>query len=221
MKMPFFHVDAFTTEPGSGNASGVYLLPDSPLGGGATSESDYLQLLAVETNLPETGFLRARADGWALRWFTPKVELELCRHGTLAAAHILWERGLLDPSALARLHTRSGALTVRLLEEGWIEMEFPAFAYAPATLPGSVTATFTHPPREIYFAHDRHLVVLGSEAEVRGYRPDFERLKDHRMIITASTPDAPYDFVSRYFGVPLGVNEDPVTGSAHCALAPY
>lgn len=225
MNLPFHQVHAFTREPGRGNPAGVYLLPegelDTPL-----SEDEYLQLLAIDRRLPETGFVRPRPEGYSLRWFTPKTELTLCGHGTLAAAHVLWEQGLLDPHAPAHFYTTAGLLSVRLLGDGWIEMDFPAFPLTSATLPEAVTATFA--AREVYFAGDRYLVVLGTETEVRAYAPDFEILKNHRLIITApadATPAAAeggnLDFVSRYFGVPLGVNEDPVTGSAHCALAPY
>jgi PhzF family phenazine biosynthesis protein len=220
MNLPFHQVHAFTREPGRGNPAGVYLLPEGPLYA-PLPEDEYLQLLAIDRRLPETGFVRPRPEGYSLRWFTPKTELTLCGHGTLAAAHVLWEQGLLAPAAPAYFYTAAGLLTVRLLGEGWIEMDFPAFSFAPSTLPQTVTATFG--AHEVYYAGDRHMVVLGSEAEVRNYAPDFEVLKDHRLIITAAASAAggSYDFVSRYFGVPLGVNEDPVTGSAHCALAPY
>jgi PhzF family phenazine biosynthesis protein len=246
MRIPFFQVDAFSLEPFKGNVAGVCILPDEPLdalhrtsvvahagGGPVISESDLLQLIAMEKNIPETGFIRRREDGFSLRWFTTLTELNLCGHGTLAAAHVLYEEGWLQPSEVARFHTRSGLLSVRLLDEGWIEMDFPAFSLEPASLPESITSTFVRAPLGIYFAHDRYLVVLDSEAAVRDYQPDFVRLKDHRIIITAARdragatdaardqPQEPYDFISRFFAGPLGVSEDPVTGSAHCALAPY
>jgi predicted PhzF superfamily epimerase YddE/YHI9 len=256
MNLPFFQVDAFTREPGRGNPAGVYLLPEKPLPGltapttcsvvPAFNEDDYLQLLATERRLPETGFVRPRPEGYALRWFTPKTELPLCGHGTLAAAHILWEQGHLGADEPARFYTASGLLTVRRLEDDWIEMDFPAFTLKPSSLPSSVL--YPLEPLEVWDAGDRHLAVIGSEAEIRAYTPDFERLREHRVVITALADRAPagappvgaaaadnaaagaaatapatpaYDFVSRYFNVPLGVGEDAVTGSAHCALAPY
>lgn len=229
MNLPFFQVDAFTREPGKGNPSGVYLLPEQSLQQDGMTESEHLHLLALSTNLLETGFVRRRHDGFSLRWFTPKTELELCGHGTVGAAHVLWEQGWLAPGESIRFHTRSGQLTVHQLKDGWIELDFPAFKIAPADLPGSILSTFPKAPKEMLFAHDRHIVVLESEAEVRNYQPDFATLKDHRLVITARADDRRqalsqelrYDFVSRYFGVPLGVNEDPVTGSAHCGLSPY
>lgn len=220
MNLPFFQVDAFTAEAGRGNPAGVYFLPEGPLDDAGIPEDDYLQLLAVERRLPETGFVRPRPGGYSLRWFTPRVELSLCGHGTLAAAHVLWEQGLLGPAEPARFYTRSGLLTADLLDERWIEMDFPAFSFEPSSLPEAVMSTFASPPLGVYFAEDRYLVVLGSETEVRGYQPDFERIKAHRLIITAPAA-APCDFVSRFFAGPLGIGEDPVTGSAHCALAPY
>lgn len=251
MELPFFQVDAFTREAGRGNPAGVYLLPEgpvfahgarsarpTPVTAGSTpavtlSEDDYFQLLATERNLPETGFVRPRPEGYALRWFTRKAELPLCGHGTLAAAHVLWEQGILPAAAPAHFYTASGLLTVRRLEDGWMEMDFPAFTLTPASLPESVL--YPLQPQEVWSTGERYLALLGSEAEVRDYEPDFERLKEHRVVITAAgaapqggSPShngaraggAP-DFVSRYFNVPVGVYEDAVTGSAHCALTPF
>lgn len=215
----------------TGSALGAVAAPDAT-SAVPFSEDDYFQLLAVERRLPETGFVRPRPEGYALRWFTPKTELPLCGHGTLAAAHILWEQGHLGADEPARFYTASGLLTVRRLEDGWIEMDFPAFTLKPASLPASVL--YPLEPREVWFAGDRYLAVLGSEAEVRGFEPDAGRLREHRVVITAAAAPAnasaaaapgavgpAYDFVSRYFAAPVGVDEDPVTGSAHCALAPY
>jgi len=225
MNLPYFQVDAFTAQAGRGNPAGVYLLPDDDF------TDDHLQILATERGISETGFLLQRPAGWSLRWFTPRVEIPLCGHGTVAAAYVLWEQGLLDPLTPARFYTRSGLLQARRTDDGWIELDFPAFTHTPDALPDRIIATFARPPQAVYFAHDRHVTVLATEAEVRNYRPDFAALRDHRLVITApADPRAPgaaaapgpaYDFVSRYFAVPMGVNEDPVTGSAHCALTPY
>jgi len=213
MNLPFFYIEAFTQTAGKGNPAGVYLLPS------ALEEAE-MQSIAMERNLPETGFVQRRPDGFSLRWFTPATELNLCGHGTLAAAHVLWEQGWLEPGIAARFHTCAGELMVRLLDDGWIEMDFPAFPLELSSLPAQVAETLT--PLEVWKTRDRLMVVLGSEAEVREYRPDFERLRDIELLITAaSDKGAPYDFVSRTFVVPFGVNEDFVTGSAHCALTPY
>lgn len=222
MNLPFFQVDAFTAQAGRGNPAGVFLLPDDDF------TDDHLQILATDLGLSETGFLLERPAGWSLRWFTPKVEIPLCGHGTVAAAHVLWEQGLLGAGEPARFYTRSGLLQARQTPDGWIELDFPAFTHVPDALPDRVIATFARPPLAVYFAHDRHIAVLATESEVRNYRPDFAALRDHRLVITAPADAAPadagnprIDFVSRYFAVPMGVDEDPVTGSAHCALTPY
>ena len=226
--IPFFQVNAFTRERFRGNTAGVCLLE-------GLEDTDLLQSIATENNHPATAFVRRTATGFSLRWFSPSKELPLCGHGTLAAAHVLTEQGLLTTTQPAVFDTKGGLLTVSLQDGGWLEMAFPSFSPEPAELPVAIMRSFGASPRSVWFAHDRFLVELASEADVRGYKPDFSLLKDHRMIITAvaSAPNtatstapspaqgAPYDFVSRFFGVPYGVGEDAVTGSAHCALAPY
>jgi PhzF family phenazine biosynthesis protein len=250
--VPFFQVNAFTRDRFKGNTAGVCLLPDR-LGNAAAFDNTVasddiavfddtatLQSIATENNHPATAFVRRTDDGFALRWFSASKELPLCGHGTLAAAQVLAEQGWLTTGKPAHFQTLAGPLTVRLLpgegrEGDWMEMEFPAFPLVPAVLPESLIRSFAVAPRQVLFAHDRFLVELESEAAVRAYQPDFELLKDHRMIITAvsetgvsndesrapNEPGVSYDFVSRFFAVPYGVYEDAVTGSAHCALTPF
>ena len=233
MTVPFYQVNAFTQDLFKGNIAGVCVLPNpgaasadaaASLATAAAAEaaSALLQSVATETNHPATAFISRQGEDFALRWFSPKRELPLCGHGTLAAAHVLREQGWLTPDSPARFHTLGGILTVRLLPGDWIELEFPVFTYAPAVLPDSLAAAFPTIPRQVVFAHDRYLVELESEAAVREYQPDFNKMRDDRVAITAlSDPGKPYDFVSRFFAVSLGVYEDAVTGSAHCALAPF
>lgn len=263
--IPFFQVNAFTRERFRGNTAGVCLLEgfngEAPgkgdagwtqdvgsaqdMGSGLVpfDDASLLQSIATENNHPATAFVRRTAAGFSLRWFSPSKELPLCGHGTLAAAHVLMEQGLLTTTQPAVFDTKGGLLTVNLQDGGWLEMAFPLFSLEPAELPVAIMRSFDAQPRSVWFAQDRFLVELASEADVRGYEPDFALLKEHRMIITANTAtktnaavadgasgepaiarpgeSASYDFVSRFFGVPYGVGEDAVTGSAHCALAPY
>jgi predicted PhzF superfamily epimerase YddE/YHI9 len=182
-----------------------------------------MQNVAAEMNLSETAFLREQADGFRLRWFTPAVEVELCGHATLASAHTLWETGRLDRNEPARFHTLSGLLTAEHRGDG-IELDFPVTpdeaAEAPAGL-GEILGA-----KVVNFRSSRfdHLIELESEAVVRGLRPDFTRLKSlpvRGIMVTSRAASPEFDFVSRFFGPVVGIDEDPVTGSAHCCLGPY
>ena len=210
-------VDAFTDTIFAGNPAAVCLLPE-PRG------EAWMQRLAREMNLSETAFLGRRADGaFDLRWFTPTVEVDLCGHATLASAHVLWERGECGPGAEIRFHTRSGMLSARR-RDAWIELDFPAVPEeAAAPPPGLVEALGAEP---LYLGRNRfdYLAELDSEAAVRALRPDVQRLRtvDARgVIVTARTAERGFDFVSRFFAPAAGIDEDPVTGSAHCCLGPY
>jgi PhzF family phenazine biosynthesis protein len=214
--MKIYHVDAFTDKPFTGNPAGVCVLP-------GPRDDAWMQNVGREMNLSETAFLLKQADGFSLRWFTPAVEVDLCGHATLASAHILWEAGLLAHQQSARFHTRSGLLTAeRRANE--IELDFPATpdepAEAPAALAEIIGAEFSN------FRKSRFddLAEVASEEVVRGLRPDFTRLKalPVRGIMVTSRASTPgFDFVSRFFGPAVGIDEDPVTGSAHCCLGPY
>ena len=177
--------------------------------------------VAREMNLSETAFLHPDGDGFNLRWFTPAVEVALCGHATLASAHVLWQDGHLPQGAVARFHTKSGLLTA-VQKDGWIEMDFPATRNSPAeALPQLIEALGLKP---VYVGRNQfdYLVEADSEATLRALHPDHSTLRKlpvRGIIVTARGSD--YDFVSRFFAPGSGIDEDPVTGSAHCALGPY
>ena len=210
--MRLYHVDAFTGQAFRGNPAAVCLLD-------AERDAAWMQSVAAEMNLSETAFVVPRGDDFSLRWFTPAVEVALCGHATLASAHALWEERRLEK---ARFHTKSGVLTATRNGD-WIELDFPATparaAEAPAGLLESLGVT---DPLFVGRNNYDYLIHLPSESDVRGVRPDQARLRAveaRGVIVTA--PSAQFDFVSRFFGPAVGVEEDPVTGSAHCALTPY
>ena len=219
MGTPLFVVDAFTDRPFAGNPAAVCVLSGS-------REEGWLANVAREMNLSETAFLRREGDGWSLRWFTPTVEVDLCGHATLASAHVLWEAGLADPGTPLRFRTRSGALGATP-RAGSIELDFPAEPASPKPPPagllealGVATARSTGRNRLDY------LVELDSEEAVRALAPDFAALARatqpaRGVIATASSSSPDRDFVSRYFAPAAGIDEDPVTGSAHCCLGPF
>ncbi len=216
MGLPIFQVDAFTDKPFSGNPAGVCLLPE-PL------DADWMQNVAREMNLSETAFLLGQDDGYNLRWFTPAVEVDLCGHATLASAHILWETGRLALGEQARFHTRSGLLMADLRGD-WIEMNFPAKPEEPANAPTGLVEALGIPMKYIGKSHYDYLIEVESEKMVRNAKPDFSLLASvpaRGVIVTSLASSNDYDFVSRFFAPQVGVNEDPVTGSAHCCLSPF
>ena len=216
MGLPLFQVDAFTDRPFAGNPAAVCLLNER-------GDAAWMQQVAREMNLSETAFLYRQDDGYSLRWFTPAVEVALCGHATLASAHVLWEQGYLPADAQARFHTQSGLLTA-VRDGDWIDMDFPAKPEQPAeSIPGLAEALGITP---LYVGMSQFdcLVEVESEASVRELQPDLARLAaiPARGIIVTSRASTPgYDFVSRFFAPSKGIPEDPVTGSAHCALVPY
>ncbi|MGE4191701.1 MAG: PhzF family phenazine biosynthesis protein, partial [Thermoanaerobaculia bacterium] len=219
MSLPIHVVDAFTAEPFSGNPAAVCPLPP-----GIRLSERSMQRIAAEMRHSNTAFLEARDGGWGLRWFTPLAEVALCGHATLASAHVLWESGVLAAGDAARFETLSGALTARR-RDGWIELDFPErpeVAHEP--LPELLAALGAD---AIHFGRNSYdfLVELATAAEVRALRPDFRALRSLPMrgvIVTArAEPESGFDFVSRFFAPGIGIDEDPVTGSAHCCLGPY
>ncbi len=234
MTVPIFTVDAFTDQAFAGNPAAVCLL-ERP------RDAAWMQSVAREMNLSETAFLTPHAgDGFDLRWFTPAVEVALCGHATLASAHVLWESGMLGRTDPARFHTASGVLTATRAGDG-IEMDFPAKPVTEAKpAVGLVEALGVKPVFVGRNAFD-YFVEVASEDEVRGAQPDHGRLGtiEVRGVVLTSRPargaaaaargerrsgngrSGACDFVSRFFAPGSGVPEDPVTGSAHCALAPY
>lgn len=219
MSTPILIVDAFTGEPFRGNPAGVCLL-DGP------RPDDWMQSVASEMNLSETAFPVPRADGgFDLRWFTPKTEVPLCGHATLASAHALWESGRLPARREAVFHSKSGRLAARPSGDH-IEMDFPAIGSEPAPLPDPLRRALGVTPLRSALGADvgerNWIVELPSEADVRAVRPDFAFLRTiHQGVIVTARGAGSYDFVSRYFASAWGIDEDPVTGSAHCGLAPY
>jgi PhzF family phenazine biosynthesis protein len=182
-----------------------------------------MQSVAREMNISETAFLYQKGDGFDLRWFTPAVEVDLCGHGTLASAHILWETGLLDSRAPARFHTRSGLLTAE--HKGVeVELNFPATPEKPADVPPELEKALGVTGKYVGKSQFDYLVELDSEAAVKGLRPDLSLLKTieaRGVIVTSVSSSRDYDFVTRFFAPRVGVDEDPVTGSAHCCLGPF
>lgn len=215
MRQRITQVDAFTATPFAGNPAAVCVLPEP-------GDAAWMQQVAREMNLAETAFLY-RQEGFSLRWFTPMVEVDLCGHATLASAHVLWEEGYLSADESARFHTRSGLLTATR-DGAWINLDFPATPAAPAEAPADLIEALGASALWIGKTPWDYLVEVDSEATVRALAPDFTRLArvPARGVIVTSRSAAPdYDFVSRFFGPAVGVNEDPVTGSAHSALTPY
>lgn len=218
MTIPIYQVDAFTGTPFAGNPAAVCMLSEA-------QDERWMQNVAREMNLSETAFLLKQSDGYNLRWFTPAVEVELCGHATLASAHTLWEAGYLPQNQQARFHTLSGLLTADR-RGAWIEMNFPAKPEEPASVPAGLAEALGVTPTYVGKSQFDYLVEVASEEIVRSLQPDFALLSAipvRGVIVTSrsSALKADYDFVSRFFGPRVGVNEDPVTGSAHCVLSPY
>src|SRR5262245_5147179 len=216
MSQPIFQIDAFTDKPYSGNPAGVCIL-EKP------ADETWMQNVAMEMNLAETAFLHPIAGGWNLRWFTPTVEVDLCGHATIASTHALLETGKLRADETARFGTKSGWLGA-WRDGDWIELDFPATPATSAEAPAGLIEALGAKPRAVARSKFDYLVELESEATVRDLRPDFARLAkiDSRgVIVTARSDDPVFDFVSRFFAPQSGIDEDPVTGSSHCALGPY
>lgn len=216
MGLRITQVDAFTDTPFAGNPAAVCLLQ-------APRDEGWMQSVAREMNLSETAFLVRTADDYDLRWFTPSVEVALCGHATLASAHVLWEDGHLPPARQARFHTKSGLLTGDRAGE-WIELDFPAKLEEPAPAPAGLAEALGVTPKYVGKNQFDYLVEVDGEVTVRCLTPNHAMLATlpvRGVIVTSRADSAGYDFVSRFFAPGSGVPEDPVTGSAHCALGPY
>jgi PhzF family phenazine biosynthesis protein len=217
MAIRIVQVDAFTNQPFAGNPAAVCVLRDTP-------SEQWMKDVAREMNLSETAFLVPQNGGFNLRWFTPSVEVALCGHATVASAHVLWQDGHLPADRQARFHTLSGLLTADRRGE-WIELDFPSKIAAaaeapPELLPALGIAEARFVGKNVF----DYLVEVDSEGALRGLSPDhtlLRKLPVRGVIVTArgATPD--FDFVSRFFAPGSGIDEDPVTGSAHTALGPY
>lgn len=216
ISIPLFQVDSFTDKPFTGNPAGVCLLPEK-------MPDAWMRNVAAEMNLSETAFLVKSGEDYDLRWFTPRVEIDLCGHATLASAHILWETGIAEPDKVIKFHTRSGLLSASKHKD-WIALDFPARRYAPAAENEALIDAVGAIPDEVYQSGDNQLFLYHDEKVVRRLTPDFSalaRFEMHGLIVTAPSATAEFDFVSRFFAPAIGINEDPVTGSAHCTLAPF
>ncbi len=215
-RVPCFQIDAFTNRPFAGNPAAVCVL-DQPV------EDSWMQLVAAEMNLAETAFVRAAGDHYQLRWFTPEVEVDLCGHATLATAHALWTEFAADPRATLSFQTRSGLLSCRQ-EQGQIVMDFPAVAvHACEPRPELLSALGCDAEWTGRTRFDDFVVVRDADI-VRRLQPDFRQLlraSTRGVIVTAISDSPQADFVSRFFAPRVGIDEDPVTGSAHCSLGPF
>jgi PhzF family phenazine biosynthesis protein len=214
--MRIFIVDAFADKQFRGNPAAVCILQEEV--------SDELkQCIAMEMNLSETAFVIRQGDGFGLRWFTPVSEVELCGHATLASAHILWQEGLLNENEEAVFKTlHKGILKAKKYGKE-IVMNFPAEKPQKTMHENLVRNLFSFDPSYLGLAGNHFFVELPSVNHLIQYKPDFSeiaKLPKYGLIITSAT-SGEYDFVSRFFAPAVGVNEDPVTGSAHCALGPY
>ena len=228
MDRPIFVVDAFSKVPFEGNPAAVCVLTEP-------ASEEWMRLVAAEMNLSETAFLHPAGSGWRLRWFTPTVEVELCGHATLASAHVLWSEGHAPPDSSLRFETLSGELEASRTGDAGIALDFPSKPVtegdAPLDLLKALAPNGGIPvPLATGFNQMDWLVELPNEADVRAVTPDFRALAvvDARGVMVTARPGAAtrsshpgVDFVSRFFAPAYGVDEDPVTGSAHCALGPW
>jgi PhzF family phenazine biosynthesis protein len=215
MSIPIFQVDAFTEQPFAGNPAAVCILPEP-------RDDAWLQAVAAEMNLSETAFLTKQGDGFRLRWFTPKVEVALCGHATLASAHVLLQEGLARPDETICFQTLSGVLTATRKGDE-IELDFPLEPDAPIDAPANLVKALGVALKYVGKNRFDYLVEVDSVATLQSMTPDFKLLAtvtDRGVIVTALY-DWPYDFVSRFFAPAAGIDEDPVTGSAHCCLGAY
>lgn len=216
MGLKIYQVDAFTDKPFHGNPAAVCILPEP-------AKEEWMQSLANEMNLSETAFLVRNEDGFNLRWFTPAVEVDLCGHATLASAHILWQIGLLAPDQQARFHTRSGLLTAEL-KGNLVELNFPATPETQTPPPEGLEEALGVKAKYIGKTKFDYILEFDSPETVKAMKPDFTMLRKlpvRGIIVTSQGDSSPYDFVSRFFAPGSGIDEDPVTGSAHCCLGPF
>jgi len=219
MKTPkiIYQVDAFTTEPFKGNPAGVCILDKEP-------ESEWMQNIAMEMNLSETAFVLPGKDCRRIRFFTPEVEVPLCGHATLSASHILYENRHVNGSEETSLLAKAGILKIRK-SGNWITMNFPSYSIHQIPVPAEFEKVVGVIPQEFYKCDNGLTLALISEEKIiREMKPDFKAMKNSEfgdLMVTALSSDKKYDFCLRFFAPALGIDEDPVTGSAHCALVPF
>jgi PhzF family phenazine biosynthesis protein len=216
MPYPLFHIDAFTDRPFAGNPAAICLLP-------AWKDDIWLQSVAREMNLSETAFVVRQQGHFDLRWYTPKVEVDLCGHATLASAHVIWQEGLVQSGKDIDFSTKSGHLRA-FRRNGEIELDFPLKPEQAADAPAGLVEGLGIKPRYVGKNQFDYMVEVESEAILRAMSPDFKKLATVRargIIVTSLSSDAKFEFVSRFFAPASGVDEDPVTGSAHCCLGDF
>ncbi len=210
MDIPFFQVDAFTTRPFAGNPAAVCLLRELP-------DNETLRRIADENHLSETSFSAPEDDAYGLRWFTPRAEVPLCGHGTLAMAHVLLGRSGRDRVVF---RTLSGDLTVERDDDAY-RMDFPSLPPRPCSAPTAVAGALGRVPDICYVNARTHVAVFRSARDVAELQPNMPAVEDLPLpYLVATAPGDDCDFVSRFFAPGVGVPEDPVTGSVHCVLAP-
>ncbi len=211
-----FQVDAFTKHIFHGNPAAVCLLKTE-------KTAAWMQALAAEMNLSETAFLTQREDGYGLRWFTPATEVELCGHATLASAWVLFSEKIIPIDHVIHFHTLSGLLSARW-ENGAVVLNFPAFHGAKSIVKPALLDALGLEQGTIWQVGTHWLVEVENADLVREMKPDFKKMVEvgnGDLAVTSRSDDPAYDFISRFFAPALGVNEDPVTGSAHCSLGPF
>jgi predicted PhzF superfamily epimerase YddE/YHI9 len=216
MPIDLWLIDAFTDAHFAGNPAGVCFLPKA-------RPDEWMQSVAREMNQSETAFLVKRKDGYDLRWFTPTTEVDLCGHATLASAHFLWAKRKATARATIRFHTKSGVLTAARKQD-WIRLDFPSTPPERCEPPPYLLDAFKAQGAPVFRTAFDYMVVTEHPAKLRALQPDFRLLgaiETRGIIVTCPSDEPGVDFLSRFFAPMAGVDEDPVTGSAHCALAPY
>ncbi len=211
-----YEIHSFVATGKQGNPAGVCLLHEA-------ADSVWMQKIACAMGLSETAFVLPQGDGYQLRWFTPTTEVDLCGHATLAAAYVIWQLQQYNSSAAIMFFTASGIVTVQQ-RDNWIEMDLPARPMQFIEPPQKIIAALGVIPITTAQQGSTYLFLLENEAQVRAVTPDFVSLRAmpvHGVMVTSHAADGEFDFVSRYFAPAMGVDEDPVTGSAHCSLAPW
>jgi PhzF family phenazine biosynthesis protein len=212
-----YQVDAFTSEPFKGNPAGVCILSHEP-------SVEWMQNIAMEMNLSETAFVFPHKEVMKIRFYTPESEIHLCGHATLSSSHILYETGYVKRNDEIRFSSKAGELIIKKNGE-WITMNFPAYPLEKMNIPLEFKDLMGIAPGELYRSgFGWTLALLNSEAEVIGLKPHFSQMRNSEfgdLIVTAPSSDQGYDFCVRCFAPALGIDEDPVTGSAHCALVPF
>jgi PhzF family phenazine biosynthesis protein len=212
-----YQVDAFTTEPFKGNPAGVCILQKKV-------SVDWMQNIAMEMNLSETAFVYPGKECHEIRFYSPETEIELCGHATLSAAHIMYETGIVNRNEEIKFSSKAGELLIRLSGE-WITMNFPAFKLEQMNISPVFEELTGIRPAELYrTGYGWTLALLKSEKDVKNITPDFSLMKNSEfgdLIVTAKSEEPGFDFCVRCFAPALGIDEDPVTGSANCALVPF